>query len=249
MAQKSKIATTGFKKWTDCSAHFRDHSSTQYHMDSMIAAENYVKNYHAGDDAVTRCIRQHHSKSAESNKRIIVKLIRTVIFLAKQNIPFRGHRDSGRIEVIEGASNDGNFRSLLRYLALYYDDELKQHLLNSPGNAMYISPEIQTSIIEIAGNWALRQIVDRVNASGFFSVIADETTDSSTLEQLTIVVRYLEETGKGKFTIREDFLGFVSINDLTGAGIATAITTFLKNAGVNMSQLRGKLCVQALNTE
>jgi hypothetical protein len=40
--------------------------------------------------------------------------------------------------------------------------------------------------------------VKEVNESHYFSVLADETTDISVVEQLTICVRYLFGTGKEK---------------------------------------------------
>lgn len=52
--------------------------------------------------------------------------------------------------------------------------------------------------------------------------MADETTDISVTEQLTICVRYL--SGKGNdVQINEDFIKFVEIHSLTGVDSAYAI--------------------------
>lgn len=79
------------------------------------------------------------------------KLTETILFLARQNIPPRGHRDSGVIaETAE--NNEGNFRELLRWRAyICNDDVLRKHLENSGKNSTYISPVIQNEIINNCG--------------------------------------------------------------------------------------------------
>jgi len=52
-----------------------------------------------------------------------------------------------------------------------------------------------------------------------FSVLADETTDISTTEQLSICVRYVDS----KNILNESFLQFFSIHSLTGKDLATSI--------------------------
>lgn len=57
----------------------------------------------------------------------------------------------------------------------------------------------------------------------YFSVIADETTDVSTTEQLSTCVRFVEIL-QGKVAIREEFLGFTST---TGENLAEVILSNL----------------------
>lgn len=52
-----------------------------------------------------------------------------------------------------------------------------------------------------------------------FSVMADETTDISTTEQLSICVRYVDSNN----ILNESFLQFFSIHSLTGKDLATFI--------------------------
>lgn len=59
----------------------------------------------------------------------------------------------------------------------------------------YVSNSTQNEIIKTYGNVILNKIVKKVNESGFFSVLVDETTDVSVKEQLTICVRYLSGSG------------------------------------------------------
>lgn len=77
-------------------------------------------------------------------------------------------------------------------------------------------------MIAICGDLLLKKIVEKINASKCFSVLADETTDISVTEQLTICVRYLSGTENG-VQINEDFIKFVEIHSLTGVDLASAI--------------------------
>lgn len=65
----------------------------------------------------------------------------------RQNIPLRGHRETGK--VLEGGKegNDGCFRALLRDRVDAGDKTLKNHLSSCASNAKYTSPDTQNEII------------------------------------------------------------------------------------------------------
>lgn len=100
-------------------------------------------------------------------------------------------------------------------------DHLKNFFSSNYRNK-YISPSIQNEIIGTCGDVILKKVVKEVNESGYFSVLADETTDISVVEQLTICVRYLVGSGKEK-NVHESFLKFTEVASLTGENLASAI--------------------------
>ena len=97
-----------------------------------------------------------------------------------------------------------------------------KHFLSSDYRNKYISPVIQNEIINSCGDIILKKIVREINDSGYFSVLADETTDVSVKEQLTLCVRYLVGTGKD-INIHESFLKFTEVVSLTGENLASSI--------------------------
>lgn len=129
--------------------------------------------------------------------------------------------------------NDGNFRSLLRFRMAAGDEVLKKHLVES--NSSYTSPTIQNEIIGICGNLIREKIVAKINRAEGFSILADETTDISGIEQFSLCARYVKEIIDVS-TLREDFLMFVPVNDVTGKGLSEAILnqriilTYTRNA-------------------
>jgi hypothetical protein len=83
-------------------------------------------------------------------------------------------------------------------------------------------------LISICGDIIKKQLVSSINLSNFLTVIADETTDNGKVEQLSICVRYLDDD----CSIREDFLKFSAIEDLSGASISKVIISELLNEGL-----------------
>lgn len=94
---------------------------------------------------------------------------------------------------------------LLRFRLEVGDEYLKSHLSSCAKNATYLSWKIQNEILS-ASKLILKKLVCDVNSAKGFSVLADETSDISNKEQLTICVRFVHLEQK---KIREDFLRFV----------------------------------------
>lgn len=94
--------------------------------------------------------------------------------------------------------------------------------LETDSKNKYISNRTQNEIIETCGNVILKKIVKKVNESGFFSVLVDETTDVSVKEQLTICVQYLSGSGEN-VCMNESFFKFIEVHSLKGENLATVI--------------------------
>ncbi|XP_015377845.1 PREDICTED: uncharacterized protein LOC107172083 [Diuraphis noxia] len=114
---------------------------------------------------------------------------------------------------------------------------LKKYLETCSSNAMYTSPLIQNEIINIFGELIQSEIIKKISKSNYFSVLAVETTDIAQIEQFSICIRYFEEE---LVVLREDFLTFVPVHDVTGLGLATVLLNTLKELGLDLDKLRGQ---------
>ncbi len=65
---------------------------------------------------------------------------------------------------------------------------LEEHLKTAAANATYTSPTIQDQLISICGEY-IRECIIKQTGHQVYSVITDEVTDSSNLEQLRLVLR------------------------------------------------------------
>jgi len=134
--------------------------------------------------------------------------------------------------------NDGNFRALLRYALDNGDQVLANHLNTAGVNSTYLSYRIQNEIIDAAGKQIMTNIVQHVNKSRYFSVIADESTDVSGIEQFSICARFVYKMDGYK--IREDFLCFIPVEDVAGKRLANTLLTTMENIGINLANMRGQ---------
>ena len=126
-------------------------------------------------------------KEAEENRRLLKPIISTVIFMGRNGLPFRGHRDDGKLQTVDETEDvdacSGKFRALLQFRVASGDSHLRQHLENCKGNATYISKTAQNSIISCISRCILAKLVSQVKEARFYAIMADETTDISRHEQ------------------------------------------------------------------
>ncbi|KAH0814367.1 hypothetical protein GEV33_008425 [Tenebrio molitor] len=145
----------------------------------------------------------------EENRNRLRPIVETIIFLGRQNLAFRGHRDDGSIfhnisDESDVSVNEGNFRELLKYRISAGDKKLEEHLQSAHSNATYISKTTQNALISCCGKVISEKILTNVRASRYYSILFDETTDVSHLSQLSLTLRYVYDGN-----IHEDFVSFV----------------------------------------
>ncbi|CAF3312579.1 unnamed protein product [Rotaria sp. Silwood2] len=123
---------------------------------------------------------------------------------------------------------EGNFRALLRYRVHTGDSVLENHLSTASKTATYISKTTQNELIEICGDLIREQIITEVKHATFFTVIGDEMTDVSKMEQFTFCLRYVF-----KDKVQEKFISIISAEDRTGEGLARLILEELKDLSLD----------------
>ena len=72
--------------------------------------------------------------------------------------------------------------------------------------------------------------------NGFFSVLVDESRDTSIKEQMAVVLRYVDKKGN----VTERFLGIVHVTDTTALLLKVAIESLFSKYGLSLSRLCGQ---------
>ncbi len=173
-----------------------------------------------------------HEEQVSRNAQVIKSLLKRVSFCGRQSLSFRGHRDDS---TALGARKMGNFIELVWFRA-ENDDMLRTYLETSPRNALYTSKTIKNEMIDVIGSAIEDQIIDEIQAAKFFTILADEVTDCANLEQVSLVIRFVDSHKN----IREDFLGFITVERITGESLATALLSWLESHNVDVSLCRGQ---------
>ena len=174
------------------------------------------------------------------NRQKLSSIMKTIVLCGRQNIALRGHRDS--LTDVErdilGSDNHGNFLALLNFRIEAGDTVLGEHLSTAARNATYTSNTIQNQIVDVLSDQVKQQIIQKVKAAKWYTVIADEVTDVSNKEQLSVVLRYVESD---TLVVREDLVCFTECDTGTsGHALAEKITCTLEGYGLDLSNLRGQ---------
>ena len=99
------------------------------------------------------------------------------------------------------------------------------------------SKTTQNEIIEVCGKLITETIVNDIKDAKFFTVLADEATDCSNVEQMAIVLRFIDNF----FKVREEYLGFVPcMEGLSGEALSTEIKNFIQSIGLRMEECCGQ---------
>ncbi|XP_078146200.1 zinc finger MYM-type protein 1-like [Centroberyx gerrardi] len=160
-----------------------------------------------------------HNEKVRRNRDILKRLINCVVFLGKQELPFRGH-DEGA-----GSANKGNYLELLDLVA-EYDSNLRTHLATSTVFSG-TSSKIQNDLISAVASVITESMKEEVRKAPFVAIMLDETTDISNVAQMSYVLRYVTEDG-----VKERFFKYEDVTeDKRAQAIATRLLEFLQGFG------------------
>ena len=198
----------------------------------MNHVQQRMKNEIVAVDVLANKVTQERIKR---NRKKLNVILDTIVLCSQQDFPLRGHRDDSKYYEKHG-HNPGNFQALLDYRRRG-GDKILEHFQNCPQNATYPSKTGQNELIECTGAFIVDKIVEEINTSGLFSVLADEVADVSNKGQMALVLRYVDRTRN----IMERSIKFVHLNQgTTGRVIADTIKDELRSLGLNLDQCRGQ---------
>ena len=92
----------------------------------------------------------------------------------------------------------------------------------------------ENELLQIMGSVVREKICKAVKKAGVYSVLADETKDCSKQEQLSIVIRYVNEETAAQ---HEHFLTYVHATSLNAQSLSTYILDTPKNNGLDPSDI------------
>ena len=167
----SLFSHTGFTNWKKAVDRFNKHDQSASHRNtvSMVLAASK-----ASTDVGLQMSKDYKEKQAQ-NRKCLLAIVSTVRFLARQGLPLRG---ASRGDSSGSGEINSNFMQLLI-------PDLDAWLEKSQDQ--FTSPDIQNEFLQIMTLTVLRGITERLT-DRYFSIMVDETTDISNVEQLVHVL-------------------------------------------------------------
>ena len=160
--------TVGFSNWKKALEVFQKHEISHTHRESTLKVVT-VKN------DVAEMLSVQHAKEKAQNRKCFLKLLSNVKFLGKQALAFRGHDDSR-----------SNFIQLIKLRGEDVPDMLTW--LDKKTNK-YTSGTMQNEMLKVMAKNILRTILEPLRNAQFYSLMVDETSDLSNLEQVVFCFR------------------------------------------------------------
>ena len=225
-SSESPFMCTGFKNWKKAlgkKGYIDQHKHSETHRIADEKAALFLQTRQPGTDIRARIAKQVSEQQIRT-KRGILSIIDVVLALGQRGIPLRGNWDK------KEGTEDGNFAYFVNWKSTFHED-LKDHLDHTSSNARYMSPRIQNEIIHLSEEFIREKILSCIPK--YWSLMADETQDCSTTEQVSICVRYIN-------TVREtceDFIGFVKLEKMDAQSIADTLLSTAQEWGLVMSDL------------
>ncbi|KAI5649156.1 hypothetical protein M9H77_35161 [Catharanthus roseus] len=217
----------GFKNWKRAKEKFRNHEGAPNspHSGAVIQLLGF-KNQRQNVEYVLS--KQSSQTEIEYRARLtaVVKVIR---FLLSQGLAFRVNDES------INSIRRGNFLELTKWYCEESEEVNKVMNLNAPGNNQLTPPKIQKEIVNACAKEVRQAIVNEIGDK-FFSLLVDEARDSSVKEQLSIVLRFVNDNGE----VVERFLGVVHVSETSARTLKNSIDDFFAINGLSISQLRGQ---------
>jgi len=163
----------------------------------------------------------------QQNRAVLAIIVDIVRFLARQNISFRGHRESD-------SDNSGNFLQLVHFTAKY-EPKLNSWLDSHPQNVSWLSHDIQNELLHLLAVEVLSQITDECRRQ-LFSIMCDEVSDRSNHELLSIVVRYVLPSG----SVKESLTALLKVDSTNAAYLSDIIVKTMLSLNLSLESIIGQ---------
>lgn len=216
----------GFSDFNHSLRGVTKHESSSSHIASVSQWLKYLKAERT-NSSVQSLVARQIQKNTNEWKQILKGVLDCVLYLATNNLAFRGQTDNIQSE------NCGNFLGLVKLLGKYYPP-LTKHLQNlSPGKTSYLSSKIQNEFIDLCGSRVLDHILKQIRERKYYAIMVDSTPDVSKRDQLSFVIRTVECTST-ECKIHENFLSFIETQEKTGKGLSEVILKTLGDYKLNI---------------
>ncbi|CAF0772997.1 unnamed protein product [Brachionus calyciflorus] len=222
---------SGYNNWKNAIISFKKHENSRAH---LLSFERWAIKKVANKSCI-ELLSEKKSKEMSDNRKNLIKIVESIIYLAKQGLAFRGHNEKN------DSINKGNFREFIDFFAT--KDSSLSIFVNGSKNANYCSPTIQNELVGIIANEVRLKILSMIKSNKIFALVLDETSDITNVEQMSFCFRYVDN----ELNIHERFLTFCSAPTTDGESLFKIIKEALKNFGLNLSDIVGQCYDGAAN--
>ncbi|KAL4105054.1 hypothetical protein QTP88_020329 [Uroleucon formosanum] len=181
----------------------------------------------------TRILTIKRKEHVYANREIVKQLIDITLYIGRHNLAFRGHRENWH------CSLKGNFKDLCSLLSKHsptianYMGQLEGLANNKKPQYSFISWRRQNDVIDSISYYIKHKVTNSIKKTRFFSIAIDSTFDVSHREQVSFIVRYIDDDS---CNIQERLIGLRDISKTTGYNLFQIFKEVCSSNGLNWTE-------------
>ncbi|XP_051143939.1 uncharacterized protein LOC127260273 [Andrographis paniculata] len=217
----------GFRNWKKAIQKFKEHEGGGNNSHNYARAKCF--GYKDQKHNVDYVFAQKSSEMEIAYRTWLTAVVDIIRYLLGQGLAFHGHDESSQ------SVHRGNFLELISWYCERNEEINSVMNSNAPANNQLSSPDIQKQIINACATEVRNVILNEIGDK-YFSLLIDEARDSSVKEQMSIILRFVNDDGE----VIERFLCVVYVSDTCSQSLKNAIDEFFAKNGLSLSRLRGQ---------
>lgn len=233
---EQSLCKSGFSDWRNINQRLTEHENSYVHRESV---GSYSKRCNASERIDKQMLTELENE-CKYWKNVLRRVIAVIKHLCQRGLPLFGSDET------LNSQHNGNFMGTLQLVSVF-DPFLADHLTKyaniGSGHTNYLSSTIVDEIIELMADKVLSIIQKEIKVAKYYGVIVDSTPDISHIDQLSIIVRYVDEKGEPL----ERFIHFVPIHSHGSSNLCDSIVNLFQNLEIEIENCRGQSYDNASN--
>ena len=172
---------------------------------------------------VAESLSKQLEQDKHANRHCFLKVVSSMRFFPRQALGIRGHDDE----------SNSKFCQLLKPRG---EDDSRIIAWMGKKSNKYTSAEIQNEILKTMSHIILRKLVDCLHLVPFYSLMVDETTNSSNKEQAVICMRWVDD----ELEAHEEFIGLYQMESTDANSIVAMTRDVMLRLNISFAKLSGQ---------
>ncbi|XP_060846161.1 zinc finger MYM-type protein 1-like [Rhopalosiphum padi] len=232
----SQFSKDGFNDWKNAESRVSQHENSTKHKSNLITLKERANTLGTINVSLTKQLDEHINYWENVLRRVVA----TVKALSSRGLPLRGHNEKF------GSTQNGNYLMAMELIS-EFDPFLAEHIGKfgqcGSGHTNYLSSTIYEEIIQLMADKIRQKIIDEIKTVKYYSIIVDSSPDISHVDQLSFVIRYVQENG----VPIERFLQFLPNTGHKAIELFDSVTKLLNSYEIEIENCRGQSYDNARN--
>lgn len=196
------------------------HANSKFHRESAFG-----RSVSRTNPVTSRIIDERTQSKLADNRTGLESIFHTILHISRQGQPLRGHTD-----------DKSNFLNTMKLIGRFNEKVCSWLGRKELSKVAWLGHDCQNEILGDLSKSLLRDMVKEINEAKYFSIMADETMDITTKEQLSICFRFIDKN----LNPREVFVGLIDCHKTNAETLHKLLENAMIALGLPIDNCRGQ---------